>query len=242
MKAAVVVFPGTNRDGDALHVCNKLMGWEAVPIWHESAQLGNPDLVILPGGFAYGDYLRCGAIARFSPVMEAVARHARGGGLTLGICNGFQVLCEAGLLPGQLMRNAQQEFRCRWVNLRVESADSPFTRACKPGDVLRVPVAHGEGRYYASPDVLAELNRAGRVALRYCEHDGGLPDTATATVGRDGANPNGSLENIAGILSEGRNVLGLMPHPENACESALGSQDGKRLFDSLAVQHADIGW
>lgn len=237
MKAAVIIFPGSNRDSDALHVCNKLLGWEAVPVWHESAQLGSPDLVILPGGFAYGDYLRCGAIARFSPVMEAVARHARGGGLTLGICNGFQILCEAGLLPGQLMRNAGQEFRCRWVSLRVETTDSPFTRACSVGQLLRVPVAHGEGRYFAAPEVLAELNRSGRVALRYCEADGSDADPAV-----DGANPNGSLENIAGILSEGRNVLGLMPHPEDACEAELGSADGLALFKSLAAQLADIGW
>jgi len=233
MKTAVVVFPGTNRDHDALHMCNRVLGWEAMPVWHESQNLGGADIVILPGGFAYGDYLRCGAIARFSPVMEAVAKHAQAGGLTLGICNGFQILCEAGLLPGQLMRNACQEFRCCWVNLRVETADSPFTRAAKPGEILRVPVAHGEGRYFASPEVLAQLNAQNRVLLRYCSEAGELtPDS----------NPNGSLENIAGILNEGRNVLGLMPHPEDAVEAGLGSEDGRRLFDSLAMQFADVGW
>ncbi|MDQ3022819.1 MAG: phosphoribosylformylglycinamidine synthase subunit PurQ [bacterium] len=233
MLVAVVIFPGSNRDHDALHAAGGVMGWDAVPVWHQSASLGSPDLVILPGGFSYGDYLRCGAIARFSPVMDAVRKHADGGGLTLGICNGFQILLEAGMLPGALLRNAGLQFRCQWGHLRCETADSAFTRKIGVGDVLRVPVAHGEGNYFAPPEVVAQLQREDRVAFRYCGADGEL-NTA--------ANPNGSVDNIAGILSEGRNVLGLMPHPENAVEELLGSTDGKRIFDSLAMAHADVGW
>jgi phosphoribosylformylglycinamidine synthase I len=233
VKVAVVVFPGSNRDHDAIHAAGSVMGWDVVPIWHQSTNLGGPDLVILPGGFSYGDYLRCGAIARFSPVMEAVGKYAGGGGLTMGICNGFQILVEAGLLPGALLRNECLEFRCRWAHLRCETSDAPFTRSIKPGQILRVPVAHGDGNYFAPPELVEQLNREGRVAFRYCDAEGHTTD---------GSNPNGSVNAIAGVLSEGRNVMGMMPHPENAVEELLGSADGKLIFDSLAASYADIGW
>ena len=189
--------------------------------------------MILPGGFSYGDYLRCGAIAGRSPVMEAVKKHAANGGLTLGICNGFQILIEAGLLPGALLRNSCMEFRCRHIYLRTETTDSPFTRSMQQGEVIKVPIAHGDGNYFATEKQLAELNGQDRIPFRYCNEAGEI--TADA-------NPNGALENIAGVLSEGRNVLGMMPHPERASESVLGSADGKKLFDSLAVAYADVGW
>jgi len=233
VKAAVIVFPGSNCDHDALHVCGPVMRWDTVPVWHESASLEGADLVILPGGFSYGDYLRCGAIARFSPIMDAVIKHANKGGLTLGICNGFQVLIEAGLLPGALLRNNCMEFRCVWTQLKVQTTECDFTRGLEVGDVLRVPIAHGEGNYFARPDVLKQLNDQHRVVFRYCTPDGKIAPEA---------NPNGSVENIAGILNEGRNVLGMMPHPERASEAVLGSGDGKRVFDSLAAAYADIGW
>lgn len=233
MKVAVVIFPGSNCDHDALHVAGKVMGWDVIPVWHESGSLGGADLVILPGGFSYGDYLRCGAIARFSPIMSAVIKHAETGGLTLGICNGFQVLLEAGLLPGALLRNTSLEFRCQWVHLRVETAESPFTSLMQVGDVLKVPVAHGDGNYFAPPDVLEKLNAESRVVFRYCDPAGQIAPEA---------NPNGSLENIAGILSAQRNVLGMMPHPERASEAGLGSADGKRLFQSLGKVIAEVGW
>jgi len=230
VRVAVVIFPGSNRDHDALHAAGTVMGWDVVPVWHQSATLGSPDLVILPGGFSYGDYLRCGAIARFSPVMDAVKKHAEGGGLTLGICNGFQILVEAGLLPGALLRNAALQFRCRWGHLRCETSNSNFTQAIKKDEVLKVPVAHGEGNYFAPPEVITDLLRDDRIAFRYCNAQGELtPDS----------NPNGSLEHIAGILNEGRNVLGMMPHPEDAVEELLGSADGKKIFESLGAQTAD---
>ena len=233
MKAAVVIFPGSNCDHDALHACDKVMGWTTIPVWHESTSLSGADLVILPGGFSYGDYLRCGAIAGRSPVMEAVKKHAAGGGLTLGICNGFQVLIEAGMLPGALLRNSCMEFRCDVINLRVETVDSGFTRSMKLRQVLRVPIAHGDGNYFATPQQLAELNEQDRIPFRYCNAEGEI--TADA-------NPNGSLENIAGVMNEGRNVLGMMPHPERASELVLGSEDGRQLFESLALAYADVGW
>ncbi len=233
MKVAVVVFPGSNCDHDALHVSGKVMGWDTIPVWHESHELGGADLVILPGGFSYGDYLRCGAIARFSPVMEAVARHAGKGGLTLGICNGFQVLIEAGLLPGALLNNDSLEFRCVWTHLKVQTIDCPFTAKLEVGDVLKVPIAHGEGNYFAPPELLKQLRDERRIAFRYCDEGGRIAPEA---------NPNGSLDNIAGILSEGRNVLGMMPHPERASELVLGSADGKRIFDSLGNAYAEVGW
>lgn len=186
-------------------------------------------MVILPGGFAYGDYLRCGAIARFAPLMEAVGEHARAGGLVLGICNGFQILCEAGMLPGALLRNSSLQFRCQPIWLRVETTATPFLGECRPGQTLRVPVSHGEGRFYADPETLTQLNSEDRIALRYCEANGQVSSDA---------NPNGSLENIAGILNQERNVLGMMPHPERACEELLGSADGLQLFTSAIRQLA----
>jgi phosphoribosylformylglycinamidine synthase I len=233
MKVAVIIFPGSNCDHDTVHACRAVMGWDVIEVWHQSHELGGAELVILPGGFSYGDYLRCGSIARFSPVMDAVAAHAGKGGLTLGICNGFQVLIEAGLLPGALLINDCLEFRCQWTHVKTQTADSPFTRQLEIGDVLRIPIAHGEGNYFAPPELLAQLNAERRVAFRYCEEGGRITPAA---------NPNGSVENIAGVLSEGRNVLGMMPHPERASELILGSADGKRVFESLAAAFADVGW
>lgn len=233
MKAAVVVFPGSNCDHDAVHACQDVMDWDVIEVWHESRELGGADLVILPGGFSYGDYLRCGAIARFSPVVDAIEKHAKKGGLTLGICNGFQVLIEAGLLPGALLNNSCLEFRCRWTHLKVQTVDNPFTRTLDIGDVLRIPIAHGEGNYFAPPDVLKQLNDERRITFRYCNAGGRtVPE----------ANPNGSIENIAGVLNEGRNVLGMMPHPERVSEDILGGADGKRIFESLAATFVDVGW
>jgi phosphoribosylformylglycinamidine synthase len=224
MRFAVVVFPGTWSDHDCRYVLRDLLGQEADLVWHRETDLSRYDCVVLPGGFSYGDYLRCGAIARFSPVMEAVARHANAGRPAIGICNGFQVLCEAGLLPGVLMRNESLQFRCQDVHLRVETTSSPFTRLCQLGQVLRVPISHGEGRYYADDATLAELEAAGRVAFRYCTPDGDVTPEA---------NPNGSLRNIAGVLNEGRNVLGMMPHPERAGEPLMGGADGLLLWRSV---------
>ena len=233
MKAAVIIFPGSNCDHDALHLCSKLMGWDTVPIWHESTTLGGADLVILPGGFSYGDYLRCGAIARFSPVMDAVGKHVKAGALVLGICNGFQVLLEAGLLPGALLRNNVMQFRCVWTHLQVGTSNSHFTKAMATGDVLKMPIAHSEGNYFARPDVLKKLQDDDLIAFRYCTPEGQLSADA---------NPNGSVDNIAGILNEGRNVLGMMPHPERASEAVLGCSDGKRLFESLGLVAVDDEW
>lgn len=224
MKIGVVVFPGSNCDHDALHVAGAVAGQEAVPLWHESADLQGCEAVIIPGGFSYGDYLRTGAIARFSPIMGAVQRFATSGGPVLGICNGFQILCESGLLPGALMRNAGLRFVCRPTFLRVESSSTPFTNACHIGEVLSIPIAHGEGNYVAAPETLESLEKQGQVVFRYC--------TATGEVTPE-ANPNGSLHNIAGVCNEGRNVVGLMPHPERASEVGLGSTDGYQLFASL---------
>jgi len=217
VKVAVVRFPGSNCDADAWHAAAGA-GHTATYVWHRSTDLGDADLVVLPGGFSYGDYLRAGAIARFSPVLRAVAAHARAGGLVLGICNGFQILCEAGLLPGALARNAGLAFVCRWVTIRVDATDTPFTAAYRRGQLLRAPVAHGEGRYVADPATLDQLERDGRVVFRYV-----------------GDNPNGALHDIAGITNEGRNVLGMMPHPERAAESLLGSSDGAALFALAAA-------
>jgi len=224
MRFAVLVFPGTWSDGDCYHAITEGLGEEAAYVWHKETDLSGFDAVILPGGFSYGDYLRCGAIARFAPVMEAVARHAAAGRLVIGICNGFQILCEAGLLPGALMRNESLQFRCQWVHLRTETTRSPFTNALRPGQVLRVPISHGEGRYYADDATLARLNAEDRIAFRYCTDEGEItPD----------ANPNGALENIAGVLNEGRNVLGMMPHPERASELLMGGEDGLFIWRSM---------
>jgi len=223
----VVVFPGSNCDHDAYHAAKHVAGQEARFLWHEDESVGDVDVVIVPGGFSYGDYLRSGAVAQFSPIMNDVVRFAKDGGLVLGICNGFQILCEAGLLPGTLMRNESLRFTCKDATLRVESADSPFTNAMQPGQVVTFPVAHGEGRYYADDDVLDALEANGQVLFRYTDAQGHLaPD----------ANPNGSLRSIAGIANEAGNVCGLMPHPERCVEALLGNDDGRLVFESL-VQH-----
>ncbi|MEW6511751.1 MAG: phosphoribosylformylglycinamidine synthase subunit PurQ [Bacteroidota bacterium] len=224
VKFGVVVFPGSNCDHDAYHVCKHVMGQDAVFLWHKEADLQGVDVVILPGGFSYGDYLRCGAIARFSPVMKEVARFADSGGTVIGICNGFQILLEAGMLPGALLRNASLRFVCRFVRLRVENADTRFTQRCAPGEVLHIPIAHGEGNYYADDETLRRLEGEGRVVFRYCDASGALTPEA---------NPNGCLANIAGIINERGNVLGLMPHPERASDPLLGHTDGQKLFLSL---------
>lgn len=224
MKFGVVVFPGSNCDHDAYHAVGQVLGQPVEFLWHESEDLAGCDVVILPGGFSYGDYLRTGAIARFSPVMRAVERFARQGGLVLGICNGFQILLEAGLLPGAMLRNRGLRFLCRPVWIRVETTRTPFTCQAQLGQVLQIPIAHSDGNYYCPPDVLAELEREERIVFRYCTADGRLAPEA---------NPNGSVGAIAGICNAGRNVLGMMPHPERAVEALLGSADGGVIFRSL---------
>ncbi|HET7685963.1 MAG TPA: phosphoribosylformylglycinamidine synthase subunit PurQ [Candidatus Limnocylindria bacterium] len=224
-RIAVVVFPGTWSERDFAHVAG-LLDWEVRLVWHTETDLGAPDAVVLPGGFAHGDHLRTGAIARFSPVMGAVESFAAAGGPVLGSCNGFQILCEAGLLPGVLLRNDHLEFRCDWQSLRVEAGGGPWLGDLAAGNVISLPISHGEGRYHADEAVLDELEGAGRVALRYCD--------AAGRLGAE-ANPNGSLRGIAGITNERGNVLGLMPHPERAAEAEVGGTDGLRLFRSLAA-------
>lgn len=224
MKFAVVVFPGSNCDHDAYYAAKEVLGQDAEFVWHKDTSLGGADVVILPGGFAHGDYLRTGAIARFSPVMHEVKKFAEAGGPVLGICNGFQVLLEAGLLPGAMLRNRSVKFQCEHVYVKVEQTDTPFTAACSPGQVLRIPIAHGEGNYYAEPDVVERLERNRQVVFRYATASGAVEATA---------NPNGSVANIAGLCNERRNVVGLMPHPERACELAVGSADGLVLFESV---------
>ena len=225
MNSAVVVFPGINRERDMARALKFISGKEPAMVWHADSELpGGTDLVVLPGGFSYGDYLRCGAIAARAPIMGAVRAHAEKGGLVLAVCNGFQIACEAGLLPGVLMRNARLKFICREVYLRIERSDTPFTRQYNAGDVIRVPVAHGEGNYIADAETIARLEDEGRVLFRYTTHDGKLDPTF---------NFNGATHAIAGILSEKRNILGLMPHPENHVDPAVGPTDGRRLFESL---------
>jgi phosphoribosylformylglycinamidine synthase len=224
MKIGVVVFPGTWSDRDCFRVFADVLDVPVEYIWHRDTDLSAYDCIVIPGGFSYGDYLRAGAIARFSPVMESISKFAQAGGLVIGICNGFQVLCEAGLLPGVLMRNEHLQFRCQWVDLRVENADSPFTSAMTPGQVIRMPISHGEGNYFADPRTLDELEANGRVAFRYAEPDGAITQAS---------NPNGSARNIAGILNEKGNVLGMMPHPEKACEEILGATGGLPIFSSI---------
>ena len=224
MKFAVVVFPGSNCDHDAYHAAKHVLREDAELIWHKDTSLKGADVVILPGGFAHGDYLRTGAIARFSPIMQEVKAFAAAGGPVLGICNGFQVLLEAGLLPWAMLRNRSLHFRCEFVHVRVEHADTPFTMSAMPHQILRMPIAHGEGNYYAEPDVIDRLERNRQVIFRYVTASGEVSDAA---------NPNGSIHNIAGITNEARNVVGLMPHPERACELALGSADGLVVFQSV---------
>ena len=220
----VVVFPGTWSDGDCYHVLKNVFHQQVDYVWHKDDDLSRYDCVVLPGGFSYGDYLRAGAIARFSTVMVAVAEFAGRGGLVLGICNGFQILCEAGLLPGVLMRNSHLEFRCQWVDLRVETSASRFTSSADKGQVLRVPISHGEGNFFAEPPTLEALEAEDRVIFRYSTPDGEIDKAA---------NPNGSLSNIAGITNERGNVMGMMPHPERCCEAAIGGTDGRPIFQSI---------
>ncbi|MEO8025151.1 MAG: phosphoribosylformylglycinamidine synthase subunit PurQ [Bryobacteraceae bacterium] len=217
MRFGVVVFPGSNCDHDAWYAMSKVLGQPTDFIWHDSSSLGNADAVIVPGGFSYGDYLRCGAIARFSPVMTAIKKFAADGGLVMGVCNGFQILCESGLLPGALLRNRGLKFVCRDVTLGVQSTDSPFTQNAAKGQFLRMPVAHGDGCYFADDATLDRLEGEDRVLFRYTD------------------NPNGSLRDIAGVLNEGRNVLGMMPHPERAVEPLMGSSDGLVILQSVAA-------
>ena len=226
MKFGVVVFPGSNCDHDAYHVISKVIGQPVDFIWHKQESVAGFDAIILPGGFSYGDYLRSGAIANFSPVMQAIKQFASDGGLVVGICNGFQILCEAGLLPGALLRNRDMKFICEHVNIRVEQTDLAFTADYAPSQVLRIPVAHGDGNYFCDPETLAELESEKRIVFRYCEADGRITEAA---------NINGSLQNIAGICNRERNILGLMPHPERAAEDALGSHDGLAMFHSMTV-------
>ncbi len=223
MKFGVIIFPGSNCDHDAYWTI-QVAKQPVCFLWHESHDLENCDAIIVPGGFAFGDYLRTGAIAKFSPVMESVRRFANGGGLVLGICNGFQILCEAGLLPGALMRNAGLKYVCKPVQVRVENRATPFTNACAQAEVLTIPIGHMEGNYFCDPETLDELRRANQIVFRYCTPGGEI--TALA-------NPNGSLENIAGICSAGGNVVGMMPHPERSAEPELGGTDGMKIFQSM---------
>ncbi len=224
IRCAVVQFPGSNCDRDCVAALESFDGVAARLVWHKETSLSGYDVIVLPGGFSYGDYLRCGAIARFSPVMHAVRQAAHNGRPVLGICNGFQILCEAGLLPGALVRNRSLNFICRHIHLRVETSASLFTHGISRGAVLQIPIAHGEGCYFADADTLARLNENQQILFRYCDSSGAVtPDS----------NPNGSLESVAGICNEKRNVLGMMPHPERVCDPLLGGTDGRRIFDSV---------
>ena len=231
MKFGVIVFPGSNCDHDAYHVLSKHVGQPVDFIWHKDTDLSGFDAVVVPGGFSYGDYLRAGALARFSPVMRSVVEFANAGKFVLGICNGFQILCEAGLLPGALIRNENMHFVCRHIHLRVETNETPFTRELENGKVLSIPIAHGEGNYVCSDEIISQLEDEKRIVFRYSDEKGNITQEA---------NPNGSRSNIAGICNSGRNVLGMMPHPERACEGLLGSNDGRDVFRSLANTLAAI--
>jgi phosphoribosylformylglycinamidine synthase I len=224
MKWGVVRFPGSLDDGDALYALRNVLGQDAATLWHKDETLAGAECVVLPGGFSYGDYLRCGAIARFSPIMKSVAQFAADGGLVIGICNGFQILCEAHLLPGALMRNRSLSFICEVVNVRVDNAHTPFTRAAQAGEILRLPIKHGEGCYVAPAEELAQMEERGQVLLRYVDE---------ASVATDAANPNGSMRSIAGVANDRFNVFGLMPHPEHAVEKMLGGDHGRRIFESI---------
>jgi phosphoribosylformylglycinamidine synthase I len=224
VKFGVVVFPGSNCDHDAYHAAKHVMGQQAEFLWHKEIDLKASDVIILPGGFSYGDYLRTGAIARFSPIMNEVIRFANNGGIVIGICNGFQILCESGLLPGVLLRNRSLLFSSKHVNVRVEHADSKFTNASTAGDILSIPIAHGEGNYFADAETISSLEEHGQILFRYCDVFGEVSDES---------NPNGSINNIAGIVNRNGNVMGMMPHPERACELPLGSADGKKVFESI---------
>ena len=224
MRFAVLQFPGSNCDQDCVHVLGNVLGQDADYLWHKEESIGDADAVVVPGGFSYGDYLRTGSIAQFSPVMNAVKAFASAGGLVIGICNGFQILCETGLLPGALVRNRSLQFRCETIFLKIPTADSPFTSEVPEGRLLRVPIAHGEGCYFADDEALAKLRADDQILFQYATETGDLTDEA---------NPNGSLLNIAGICNEGRNVCGMMPHPERASENVLGADDGRRVVESM---------
>jgi len=226
MKFGIIIFPGTWSDADCYHAVHTIMGQKADYIWHKEKDLSSYDCIILPGGFSYGDYLRPGAIARFSPVMTSVTEFARKGKLVIGICNGFQVLCESGLLPGVLRQNNHLQYRCQWTHIRVENTSLPFTSKCQAGQVLKIPVSHYEGCYYADDATLAELENENRIAFRYTTQEG---------IETSAANPNGSLRNIAGIVNKQKNVLGMMPHPERSCEAILGSTDGNIIWESIVA-------
>jgi len=224
MKCGIVVFPGSNCDHDCYHILKHILELDTHWIWHKDEALNSFDFIVLPGGFSYGDYLRPGAIARFSPIMKSVIEYANQGGRVLGICNGFQILVESGLLPGVLMDNAGQRFICKNLTLRVENNDTPFTSQCKAGDVLQIPINHGQGRYFTDDDTLKRMKDNGQVIFRYCDAEGNTPDTA---------NPNGSLDHIAGVINESRNVMGMMPHPERCADPLWPNVDGQLIFKSL---------
>lgn len=224
MKFGVVVFPGSNCDRDMMYVLETIMGQEVVELWHKDRDLKNVNAVVLPGGFSYGDYLRSGAIARFSPIMESVIEFAGKGGVVFGVCNGFQILCESGLLPGALLHNNSRKFICKNVFIKAEHNNSLITATVPANKALKIPIAHGEGKYYASAETLAEMNRNGQILFRYCDDKGNITDDA---------NPNGATDNIAGVCNAGKNVFGMMPHPERAADGELGNTDGKLLFESL---------
>ena len=231
MRVAVPTFPGSNCDHDALHACGQVMDWDTIPVWHQETRLPeNTDLVFIPGGFSYGDYLRCGAIAALSPIMGDIKRHAENGGLVFGVCNGFQILCEAQMLPGALLRNESLRFIHKHIFLRVERADLPFTSAMKPGQVMAVPIAHAEGNFTLDATKLLDLEARGGVAFRYCDAKGAIGEAQT---------PNGAVNGIAGIVNVRGNVLGMMPHPERAVEPEMGGSDGLGIFQSLARAFAD---
>ncbi len=233
MKWGIVTFPGSNDDRATARVLSRVLGQETCMLWHKDYRLPELDCIILPGGFSYGDYLRCGSMARFSPIMGPVREFCEAGGLVLGICNGFQILCEAGILPGALIRNRSLLFVCQRVHLKVENTDTPFTHRYRAGEVIRLPIKHGEGAYVASEEVLEALEREGRILLRYADADGQVGPHS---------NPNGSMRSIAAVLNERGNVLGLMPHPEYAVETLTGSEDGRRLFLSIIEAHASGAW
>jgi phosphoribosylformylglycinamidine synthase subunit PurQ / glutaminase len=229
MRFGIVVFPGSNCDEDAYHAARDVFGLDAEYLWHKDADLKGADVIVLPGGFAHGDYLRTGAMARFSPIMSRVRAFAEQGGPVLGICNGFQILLEAGMLPGAMLRNRELKYRCEHVHLRVEHTDTPFTCAAAPGQILRIPIGHGEGNYFAAPEVLDRLEANRQVILRYTDPEGRLADAW---------NPNGSANAIASVCNESRNVVGMMPHPERACEPLLGGVDGRLIFESVVTAMA----
>ena len=224
MRFGIVVFPGTWSDGDCYHVTKSVLGQDSRYIWHTDTDLSDIDCVVLPGGFSYGDYLRTGSIARFSPVMNELHRFVDENRLVIGICNGFQILCESGMLPGALIRNNCVQFRCEWVNLRVEDSTNNFVSQCETGQVLKVPISHGEGNYYADRETINSMLDNNQIVFRYCDEFGEVTEES---------NPNGSLNNIAGIINKNRNVLGMMPHPERCCEAELGGKDGLYIFESI---------